>query len=116
MKVIAPALFVLSLLAGPALAQQKADDHSAHHAASPTAAAANAADLTDGEVRKVDKETGKLTLKHGDIKNLDMPGMTMVFQVKEPALLEKVKVGDKVKFRAEKAGSGYVVTAIEPAK
>ena len=45
-----------------------------------------------------------------------MPGMTMVFQVKEPALLDKVKVGDKVKVRAEKAGSGYVVTVIEPAK
>jgi Cu/Ag efflux protein CusF len=72
--------------------------------------------MADGEVRKVDKEAGKLTLKHGEIKNLDMPGMTMVFQVKEPALLDKVKVGDKVKFRAEKAGSGYVVTLIEAAK
>ncbi len=112
---IASALLASVLLTGPALAQQKADDHSAHHAASPTAGA-NAADLTDGEVRKVDQEAGKLTLKHGDIKNLDMPGMTMVFQVKEPALLNKVKVGDKVKFRVEKAGSSYVVTAIEPAK
>lgn len=116
MKVFAPALFAFALLSGPALAQQKADDHSAHHAASPATAAANAADLTDGEVRKVDKDAGKLTLKHGDIKNLDMPGMTMVFQVKEPALIDKVKVGDKVKFRAEKAGGGYVVTAIEPSK
>jgi Cu(I)/Ag(I) efflux system protein CusF len=46
---------------------------------------------TEGEVRKVDKEAGKVTLKHGEIKNLEMPGMTMVFQVKDPALLEKVK-------------------------
>ena len=70
----------------------------------------------DGEVTKIDLAQARVTLKHGEIKNLDMPGMTMVFQVKEPALLDKVKVGDKVKFRAEKAGSGYVVTVIEPAK
>lgn len=110
------ALLVSALLAGSALAQQKADDHSAHHAATPAAAAANSGEMADGEVRKIDKDAGKLTLKHGEIKNLDMPGMTMVFQVKEPALLDKVKVGDKVKFRAEKAGSGYVVTAIDAAK
>jgi len=117
MNHIASTLLVAALLSGPALAQQKADDHSAHHAATPaTAAAANSADMADGEVRKIDKDAGKLTLKHGEIKNLDMPGMTMVFQVKEPALLDKVKVGDKVKFRAEKTGSGYVVTIIEPAK
>lgn len=108
MQVLAPALFAVALLSGPALAQQKA--------ATPTTAAAAAAELSDGEVRKVDKDAGKLTLKHGDIKNLDMPGMTMVFQVKEPALLDKVKVGDKVKFRAEKAGGSYVVTAIDPVK
>mgnify|MGYP001398988249 CR=1 FL=1 len=116
MNVFAPALFAFALLAGPALAQQKADDHSAHHAASPATAAVNAADLTNGEVRKVDKDAGKLTLRHGEIKNLDMPGMTMVFQVKEAALLDKVKVGDKVRFRAEKADGGHVVTVIEAAR
>jgi Cu(I)/Ag(I) efflux system protein CusF len=75
--------------------------------------AQDSSDMTDGEVRKVDKGASKLTLRHGEIKNLDMPAMTMVFQVKDAALLDKVKAGDKVKFRAEKAGSGYVVTAIE---
>jgi Cu(I)/Ag(I) efflux system protein CusF len=100
-----------ALLAGPVLAQQKAEDHAAHHASAP--AAANAADMSDGEVRKVDKDARKLTLKHGEIKNLDMPPMTMVFQVQDAALLDKVKAGDKVKFRAEKSASGYVVTAIE---
>ena len=69
--------------------------------------------MSDGEVRKVDKAVGKLTLRHGEIKNLDMPPMTMVFQVKEPAILDKVKAGDKVKFRAEKTVDGYLVTAIE---
>lgn len=72
--------------------------------------------MTDGEVRKVDKENKKITLKHGDIKNLDMPGMTMVFTVKDPAMLDRVKPGDKVMFKAEKVGGGLVVTAMQPAK
>jgi Cu(I)/Ag(I) efflux system protein CusF len=74
------------------------------------------ASMTEGEVRKVDREARKITLKHGDIKNLDMPGMTMVFQVKDAALLDKVKAGDKVTFTAEKADGAIVVTAIEAAK
>ena len=74
------------------------------------------ASMTEGEVRKIDKEAKKITLKHGDIKNLDMPGMTMVFQVKDASLLDKVKAGDKVKFAAEKTDSAIVVTAIEPVK
>lgn len=76
----------------------------------------DAVPMTEGEVRKIDKEAKKITLKHGDIKNLDMPGMTMVFQVKETALLDKVKAGDKVMFTAEKADGAIVVTAIEAAK
>ena len=79
-------------------------------------AQASAADMTAGEIRKVDKDTKKITIKHGDIKNLDMPGMTMLFQVKDPAMLDLVKPGDKVKFRAEKAGGGLVVTEIQVAK
>jgi Cu/Ag efflux protein CusF len=67
-------------------------------------------------VRKVDKEAKKITIKHGPLADLDMPAMTMVFQVKDTALLEQAKAGDKVKFRAEKSGGGYVVTQIEPAK
>lgn len=71
---------------------------------------------TEGEVRKVDKEAGKVTLKHGEIKNLEMPGMTMVFQVKDPALLEKVKAGDQVNFTADKVNGAYTVLSIEPRK
>ncbi len=78
--------------------------------------AAAAADLTDAEVRKVDKSARKITLKHGEIKNLDMPGMTMVFQVKDATLLDKVKEGDKVRFSAEKTDGAYVVTTLEPAR
>lgn len=78
-----------------------------------TQAVVPASEMTDGEIRKVDKDNKKLTIKHGDIKNLDMPGMTMVFQVKDPSMLEKVKAGDKVKFVAEKLNGALVVTAIQ---
>ena len=88
------------------------------HATKPAAAstASDAASMSDGEVRKIDKDAKKITLKHGEIKNLEMPAMTMVFQVKDVALLDKVKVGDKVKFKAEKAAAGYGVSEIEVAK
>lgn len=87
----------------------------AHH--QPAAASTkDVTPMTDGEVRKVDMETKKITIRHGAIENLGMPPMTMVFQVKDPALLEKVKTGDKVKFLAEKSGGAYTVLQIEPAK
>jgi Cu(I)/Ag(I) efflux system protein CusF len=75
-----------------------------------------AGDMADGEVRKVDKDAKKITLKHGEIKNLDMPPMTMVFQVKDAAMLEAVKAGDKVRFSADKVGGAYTVTSIEKAQ
>lgn len=71
---------------------------------------------TDAEVRKVDKDAGKITLKHGEIKNLDMPPMSMVFQVKDKALLDKVKAGDKVSFTADKINGQYTVLSIEAVK
>ena len=69
----------------------------------------------EGEVRKIDKDAGKITLKHGPIPNLDMPGMTMVFRVKDPAMLDAVKTGDKVRFTADKVGGALTVTEIAPA-
>lgn len=72
--------------------------------------------LVDGEIRKVDKENQKLTIKHGPLKNLDMPGMTMVFQVQDPAVLEKVQVGDKVQFTADKIDGKFTVTKLEAAR
>ena len=71
--------------------------------------------LVDAEVRKVDKDAGKITLRHGPIKSLDMPAMTMVYRVKDPTMLERVKAGDKVKFSGEMSGSAMIVTKIEPA-
>ncbi len=72
--------------------------------------------LADGEVRRVDKDAKKITIRHGPIQNLDMPPMTMVFQVKDPAMLEQVKAGDKIKFSADKIGGAYIVTSLEPTK
>ena len=70
-------------------------------------------DTTEAEVRKLDKEAKKVTLKHGPLKNLDMPGMTMVFQVKDAAMLDKLAVGDKIKVNVEQQQGAFVVTAIE---
>jgi Cu(I)/Ag(I) efflux system periplasmic protein CusF len=77
---------------------------------------ASASELSDAEVRKVDQEQGKVTLKHGPIKNLDMPGMTMVFNVKDKAMLDKLKPGDKVRFKAAEENGKYTVTEISAAK
>ena len=73
------------------------------------------ADMTDGVVRKVDKKAGKLTIMHGTIKNLDMPGMTMAFPVKDKALLDKVKAGDKIKFIVVMDKGNMLVTDIQKA-
>ena len=118
MKNLKPLFIVMAMLVGTASA------HAASHAGAPIAigdakkdsVTAASADMADGEIRKVDKDAKKITIKHGEIKNLGMPPMSMVFQVKDPALLDKVKAGDKVRFKAEKAGGAIVVTDIQPAK
>jgi Cu/Ag efflux protein CusF len=69
--------------------------------------------VNQGEVRKVDKSAGKITIKHGELKTLDMPAMTMVFQVADKAMLEQVKAGDKVNFSADKVGGQFTLTKIE---
>ena len=80
------------------------------------AAAVLAQALADGEVRRVDKEAKKLTIRHGPIPNLNMDPMTMVFHVKDLAMLDQVKAGDKIRFQAEKIGGNYTVTMIEAAR
>ncbi len=106
-------LFNIGLLAAAmalpwAATAQTAHDHK-HMEVSQTAPS-----MTDGEVRKVDPANGKVTLKHGEIKHLDMPGMTMVFNVADKALLAKLKPGDKVRFMAVDEGGKLVVTDIQP--
>jgi Cu/Ag efflux protein CusF len=84
--------------------------------AEPIVVAAAHQAMTDGEVRKVDPAAKKITIKHGELKNLDMPAMTMVFQVKDPTMLDKVKAGDKVRFRADKINGAFTVVEIEAVK
>ena len=105
---------IAAALTTPAFAQQNAVDHSSHisHQAAPTAASA----LSEGEIRKIDRDAQKITIRHGPITNLNMPPMTMVFQVKDAALLDRAKTGDKVRFSAEQSGGTYIVTRIESAK
>ena len=81
-----------------------------------SATSATSAEMAEGEVRKVDKENQKLTIKHGPLKNLDMPGMTMVFQVQDAAMLEKVQAGDKVRFVAEKLDGKFTVTKMDASR
>lgn len=71
------------------------------------------AQAVDGEVKKVDPEAGKITLKHGEIKNLDMPAMQMSFRVSDPNWLKTLQVGDKVKFTADKVGGQFTITTLE---
>jgi len=78
------------------------------------AAAQNA--LSSGEVKQIDKPAARITLKHGPLVNLDMPGMTMAFPVKDAAMLDRVKTGDKVSFVAERVNGEVTVTRLELAK
>jgi len=79
-------------------------------------AASPQVDMTSGEVRKVDNDAKKITIKHEAIKNLDMPAMTMVFAVNDSAILGSLQAGDKIRFRAENIKGALTVIAIQPAK
>jgi Cu(I)/Ag(I) efflux system protein CusF len=112
MKVFISVVSISLLFAAPSAFAQ-----SATSAPSKVAKPAPAmTDMAEGEVRKVDKDARKITLRHGEIKQLDMPAMTMVFRVKDPSMLDKVKAGDKVKFKAEGSGGALTISEIEPAK
>jgi Cu(I)/Ag(I) efflux system protein CusF len=81
-----------------------------------SAVAANPASaLSEGEIRRLDLESGKLTIRHGEIRNLDMPPMTMVFTAKDKSQLAGLKVGDRIRFGASNEGGKYLVTEIQPA-
>lgn len=84
-------------------------------AAAVAFAQAVTANLADGEVRKVDKAQGKLTLRHGPIPSLDMPPMTMIFRVADAKWLDQLKEGDKIRFSAERVSGAITITALEPA-
>jgi Cu/Ag efflux protein CusF len=109
-----PTLLLLLVLVGAsspiasALAQMS-PEHSSHHGASVTPAAG----FATGEVRKIDRESGKITIKHGPLQALDMPPMTMVFQASDRSMLDRVKVGDTVQFVPENRNGVLTVTHIE---
>ena len=103
------AIALAVVLAAPAWAQQPAGQ-----SARQGSAKAASAPLAQGEVRKVDKTGKTITLKHGPIPNIDMPAMTMEFPVKDAALLDKAKPGQKVRFQAEMIGGTATVTRLEP--
>lgn len=104
------------LIAGSAFAAMAAILPISAYAATTAATATATTIKTDGEVRKIDKEGKRITIKHGEIKNLDMPAMTMVFQAANPAMVDKVKVGDKVRFVAANPGGKLTVTEIQPVR
>ncbi len=124
---------LLASAAGTALAQAPADghdNHASHHASEPAlaappvqtapgeaaAAAATADHLSEGEITRWDPRTLKLSLRHGDIKNLGMPPMSMVFRVPDAAVVGNLQPGDKVRFRAEQVNGAYTVTRVEAAR
>lgn len=107
-------LLVLAATLLPGWALATAHDHAAHGAHAAEAAPASASqDLSEGEVTRWDARTSKLTLRHGELKNLGMPPMTMVFQLRLPAPAPALKPGDKVRFRAEQDNGSFVVTVLE---
>lgn len=71
------------------------------------------AETVDGEVRKIDAEAGKITVKHGEIKSIDMPPMQMSYRVSDPSWLTKVQPGDKIRFSADKVNGQYTITTLE---
>jgi Cu/Ag efflux protein CusF len=103
---------VIGLTVSPLLLAQ--DTNGTHAAAASQQDAVIA--LTDGVVKKIDRDAGKITLKHGEIKNLGMPPMTMVFRVKDAAMLDQVNEGEQVKFFVDKVNGAYNVLRIERAQ
>lgn len=105
-------LYAFLLLAvSAALPAQTPEAQPPAHAAP---AAVSSSEMSSGEVRRIDRAQRKITLRHGEMKSLAMPPMTMVFHVNDAVQLDTLKVGDKVSFRAEKIGGVFTVTAIEP--
>lgn len=95
-----------------AVSVQAAGDHAGHAMAAPAAEM----QMVDGQVKKVDKATGKVTLSHGPLTNLNMPAMTMVFKVSNAAWLDQMKSGDKIRFMADTVNGAITVVHFEPAK
>ena len=104
----ATALAITAFAISPVSAQMNMDQGKVGMSATPS--------MTDGEVRRIDKDAGKITIKHGEIKHMEMPGMTMVFVAKDKALLDKTSVGAKIQFMVTNENGQMTVTDIQPVK
>jgi Cu(I)/Ag(I) efflux system protein CusF len=113
MNAVLASVTLLALLLITPVAAQTSSDHASQNTAPKSTIAVP---MADGEVRRVDKGAGKVTIKHGPLQNLDMPAMTMVFRVKDPAMLDQLKEGDKIKFAAVKIDGALTVTDIQTSK
>ena len=111
---IRKSILIAVLYLGTGLAfQAGAQDSHQHAAAKAAAPPAASAELIDGEVRRVDKVKGELTLKHGPMPKFKMPAMTMAYRVKDKSMLDQLKPGDKIKFDADDVGGHFTVLRLE---
>ncbi len=111
-------LIVMAMLMAPLLAFSHGDDMHMADAAEPVEQVRQpvTAVMSVGEIRKINKETGKVTIKHGPLQNLDMPGMTMLFRMQDPAMLDQIREGDKIKFVADRIDGTFVVKSLQVEK
>jgi len=124
MKTLSTLTLAIAMAAATPFALAQEGTHAGHaghgaydaHAGHAGHASETAPALTDGEVKKIDKETGRITLRHGEIRNLNMAAMTMVFRVKDAAMLDQVNVGDKVRFAADRDNGAVAIVQMEKAQ
>lgn len=121
MNVFSKLSIAIALSAASSIATAQESAHSGHgshdaHAAHAGHEAAAPTELADGEVKKIDKDAGKITLRHGELKNLKMPAMSMVFRVKDAAMLDQVKVGNRVKFAADRVNGAVTIVQLQAAE
>ena len=107
-------LTIVAMLVAPMLAFSQGDQTHMNDVQNQSDSASNSASTTmsEGEIRRINQETGKVTIKHGPLQNLDMPGMTMIFRLQDPAMLDQIKEGDKIKFVADKVDGAFVERAV----
>ena len=115
MQHISKLALALALVIGLTSARHAAAQD-AHHGHGTAQGETVSAALADGEVRKIDKSAGKITIKHGQLPRLEMSPMTMVFRVSDPKMLDQVKPGDKIRFDADKVNGAVTVVKLEAVK
>lgn len=118
MKAFSKLTLTLAIAAAVPAAFAQDHSHAGHgaHAGHDSHVVPATAELVEAEVKKVDKDSGKITLRHGAIKNLNMGAMTMAFRAGDAAMLEQVKTGDKVKFTAERVNGAFTIVQLQNAQ